>query len=69
MPEQRRSGYRRGESCEVGDNVIDGSDEIPVGHMCDGNEEAASEGDGEEQADHAAKYRVNPLAQDVSPAA
>ena len=48
MSEQRRSGYSRGEGCEIGDDVIDGSNEIPVGHMRDGNEEAASEGDGEE---------------------
>lgn len=42
MPEWRRSGCRRSESSEVGYDVIDGSDELPIDHVCDGDEEASS---------------------------
>jgi hypothetical protein len=59
MPEERRCGYRRSERSQICENVVDGSDELPVGHMCDGNDQAARKGDGQEEVDHAAKYRVN----------
>lgn len=59
MPKKRRCGNRRSKRSQIGENVVDGSHELPVGHMCNGNDQAARKGNGQAEVDHAAKYLVN----------